>query len=978
MDQHSLQLLEFEKVLGLVARNTHWEPGREAVLSLRPGSPDQIRRFQAEVAEAARLVDESRQIVPEGLSDVREALQGASRDRTLRPEELLGVAELARASRRIGRLLREAAERAPNLAERACRLPAFPRIEQEIERCLGVDGQVLDAASARLRHLRAEIAQTQGRIQEALQRVLRQPAYAKMLQESLVSVRQGRYVVPVRSECRGQFPGLVIDQSASGATVFMEPWPVVEQGNKLRSLQVAEAREVEAVLHRLSGLVGHESEALLAAAAELAHLDCLLAAVAFARDFGATLPRLNEQGVLRLEQARHPLLLIQPELKVVPITVEVGAEARTLILTGPNTGGKTVTLKTIGLLCLLGLCGLPIPAEEGSTIPYLTGVFADIGDEQSIAQNLSTFSSHLTQILRILPQAGEQTLVLLDELGAGTDPVEGGALGMALLEYLHARGARTVVTTHLSELKVFASRTEGMSNAAMEFDPETLQPTYRVLMGVPGRSNALQIAARLGLPEEVLRRARGHLGRQHVRVEGLLDQLEQERAAAQAVGLRLRGEEDAVRRLRQQYEERLRGAQEESRRLLEEAARQAEELVSSTRQRVHGMLRDFRARIGALARLRREELEKARALAGELARALAQGLEPESLDSLSGPALELLRQALEDIAARRPAPPPRLEEAPGVEAAAGEPSGPEAAGVEAAAGEPSGPEAAGVEAAAGEPSGPEAPRVEAAAGEPSGPEAPRVEAAAGEPSGPEAPRVEAAAGEPSGPEASGVEAAAGEPSGQEAPGQEVPGLAQEEPLPMVSETVLPEAAEGDELELEGRVAARVVEAELEQIVRRAAPLRPSRAPRKQPALRVGETVYLRRYGQEGTVLSAGDSKVEVQVGVVRLTVGRDEVEPLSVEPRAEPVRLPVSERATVSPRVDLRGLTVDEALFELDQRLDEASLAGLDKIEVIHGKGTGALRKAVSAHLKGHSMVDGFRLGEMHEGGSGVTVVRLK
>jgi DNA mismatch repair protein MutS2 len=933
MDQHSLQLLEFEKVLGLVARNTHWEPGREAVLSLRPGSPDQIRRFQAEVAEAARLVDESRQIVPEGLSDVREALQGASRDRTLRPEELLGVAELARASRRIGRLLREAAERAPNLAERACRLPAFPRIEQEIERCLGVDGQVLDAASARLRHLRAEIAQTQGRIQEALQRVLRQPAYAKMLQESLVSVRQGRYVVPVRSECRGQFPGLVIDQSASGATVFMEPWPVVEQGNKLRSLQVAEAREVEAVLHRLSGLVGHESEALLAAAAELAHLDCLLAAVAFARDFGATLPRLNEQGVLRLEQARHPLLLIQPELKVVPITVEVGAEARTLILTGPNTGGKTVTLKTIGLLCLLGLCGLPIPAEEGSTIPYLTGVFADIGDEQSIAQNLSTFSSHLTQILRILPQAGEQTLVLLDELGAGTDPVEGGALGMALLEYLHARGARTVVTTHLSELKVFASRTEGMSNAAMEFDPETLQPTYRVLMGVPGRSNALQIAARLGLPEEVLRRARGHLGRQHVRVEGLLDQLEQERAAAQAVGLRLRGEEDAVRRLRQQYEERLRGAQEESRRLLEEAARQAEELVSSTRQRVHGMLRDFRARIGALARLRREELEKARALAGELARALAQGLEPESLDSLSGPALELLRQALEDIAARRPAPPPRLEEAPGVEAAAGEPSGPEAAG---------------------------------------------VEAAAGEPSGPEAPRVEAAAGEPSGPEASGVEAAAGEPSGQEAPGQEVPGLAQEEPLPMVSETVLPEAAEGDELELEGRVAARVVEAELEQIVRRAAPLRPSRAPRKQPALRVGETVYLRRYGQEGTVLSAGDSKVEVQVGVVRLTVGRDEVEPLSVEPRAEPVRLPVSERATVSPRVDLRGLTVDEALFELDQRLDEASLAGLDKIEVIHGKGTGALRKAVSAHLKGHSMVDGFRLGEMHEGGSGVTVVRLK
>lgn len=625
MDPHSRRVLEYDKVLAIVARNAHWSPGAEAVLALRPAdSLEDLQYRQGMLREATSLYDSAAGIGAGGLEDVRGAITAAMRGRMLQAQDLLDIARLASAARKTGRYLREHLDDVPLLGDRAVALPTLPKLEQEIERAISVEGRVLDSASPKLKHLRNELAILQNRVTDSLNRIVRTSTYSKMLQEPLVTVRDGRQVVPVKQEYRSQFPGLVIDQSASGATVFMEPWAVVDLGNRARAAALAEQKEVEAVLARLSSLVGHHGGELLSGAEELASFDCLMAMAAYSRHVGALLPDVAEGGDLRLVEARHPLLLDRPDTEVVPISLDLTDQVRTLIITGPNTGGKTVGLKTAGLMTLMGLAGLPLPARAGTQLPFLRQVWADIGDEQSIAQNLSTFSGHLTQILKILPAAGPQTMVLLDELGAGTDPSEGSALGMALLEFLHGHGCRTIVTTHLSELKVFASRTEGVSNAAVEFDSETLEPTYRVIMGIPGRSNALRIASRLGLPQDVLRRAREHLGKHHVQVEGLLDELEQEREAAERLGVQLSKEQVETERLRQEYEDRLRRVEEERARILADATREADALLGDAREQVHGLLRGFRDRLAGLGRARRESLEESRRVAAEMAAAMAR------------------------------------------------------------------------------------------------------------------------------------------------------------------------------------------------------------------------------------------------------------------------------------------------------------------------------------------------------------------
>ena len=909
MDPHSRRVLEFDKVLAIVARNAHWEPGSERVLQIEPADTlEEALRRQEELREALRLHDQAVGIGAGGLRDCREALQGAEKGRSLQPADLLALGDLTVASRKTGRYLREHQDDHPLLADRALGLPAFAALEQAIFRALSVDGRVLDSASPRLRQLRSELATLQARVQDHLNRLIRSSAFTRMLQEPLVTMRDGRFVVPVKQEHRSQFPGLVIDQSASGATVFMEPWAILETGNRVRAAALAEAKEVEAILARLSGLVAHQAEELRVAGEELAHLDALLALAAYSRSVGCVLPDLTEEGELHLVEARHPLLVERSGEDVVPISLDLSGEVRTLVITGPNTGGKTVSLKTTGLVTLMALAGMPVPARAGTRLPFLDQVWADIGDEQSIAQNLSTFSSHLTQIIRILPAAGPRTMVLLDELGAGTDPSEGSALGMALLEYLHEHGCRTVVTTHLSELKVFASRTAGISNAAVEFDSETLEPTYRVIMGIPGRSNALRIAARLGLPFEVQRRAREHLGRHHVQVEGLLDELEQERDAAERLGQILEGERSQAEQLRREYEELLAGIQTEREQLLGDAGREARELLTEARSQVHGMLRSFRERLASLGRARRDSLEEARRLAAELAGALVRSEDLELLAELSPVASAELAEALREAVRRfRPDAPADSEPARWYPTPAAEDALPSEE----------------------------------------------------EPAPPEGPQEDRA----------------------DLPDQTTEEELEdgEELLPTSSETEIPVARHAqDELDQEARVEARTLEAELQELTRRVdrlAPRPPQRAQDLRP-MEPGTHVYVRRFGQEGTVLSSSGSRVEVQVGVIRVKVDCDELE--QVVPRSEVVRLPESRRAEVSTRVDLRGMTVDEALFELDHRLDEASLANLEKLEIIHGKGTGALRTAVTRYLKKHPMVAEHRLGEIYEGGLGVTVVRLK
>lgn len=857
-DLQTLRVLEYPQVLEILAGKTHWPPGRERVEALLPAATlDELQDRHLEVSEAIKLLDGGYHPPLGGLEDVRPAIAKASVGSTLDPEALIALRELCGVSRQVGKSLRDKTDALPRLSDRASVLIAFPKIESEVARTFGPDGKMLDSASPRLRALREEIRTLEASVNRSLSGILRDTSLAKMLQENIVTQRQGRYVVPVRSEYRSAFPGLVIDQSSSGATVFMEPFAMVELGNKLRTVRLAEKKEVEAILARLSGLVGFHAAELELVCEELGHFDFLCGLARYAQDARAQLPEINEEGLIRLNQARHPLL----KGEVIPISLEVGQGFDTLVVTGPNTGGKTVTLKCIGLCVLMALSGCPVPCGAGSSIPFLHSVWADIGDEQSIAQSLSTFSAHLTQILKILAHAGPDTLVLLDEMGAGTDPSEGGALGMAILEYLHAQGSRTVVTTHLSELKAFASQSEGMENAAVEFDTESLQPTYRVLMGVPGRSNALSIAQQLGLPPSVLRRARELLGQQHEEVEGLLDDLEQERDAAHRLGEKLSRESEEMARLRREYEARLALVEQEKREKLDDAARQAEKLVTDARDNVQGLLNDFRKKLSAMGKERREALEGARKLARELAARLVS--DSPDVEELSAEAARLVAEVAAERA--RVAPP-------------------------------------------------------------------------------EDPDVWAV---------------------------------EEDELPTVTETPAPVRQEELDTE-EVRSDARALQMELNQLIQEMAPLRIKPLPAEGEPLEPGTTVYVRRFGQEGEVLSSKGDKVEVRVGSVRITVPRDECDPVASKQRSEIGRLPESKAASLSTRVDLRGLTQDEALMEVDRYLDSASLAGAEKVELIHGKGTGALRQAIQRHLKGHPMVVEHRLGEVHEGGWGVTIVKVK
>lgn len=662
-DDHALRVLEYHRILKTLSGYAHWAPGREKLEALRPCAVGaELLQLQSGVREAWALSDRGGVPLAGGLADVRPIVHQARIGQTLSGQELLALREFAAHLRQVVRYYNERVSTAPLLASYLHGVRPQPRLENEIGKAIASDGHVLDHATPKLAHLRHEIRRHEAGIQDSLQRFLRQPDVSRMLQETIVTSRQGRWVVPVKAGHRSLFPGLVIDQSSSGSTLFMEPWLVVEPGNQLRAATLAEEQEVTAILSRLSGLVAFEADALLAGVDAVAWLDMIFAIAAYGRDVRGTLPELGTAD-LHLKGARHPLLLEQVGLEVVPISIHMREDQRTVVVTGPNTGGKTVALKTIGLLSLLALTGLAIPVEQGSRVPGWHGVYADIGDEQAIAQNLSTFSGHVSQILHLLPQAHHGTLVLLDELGAGTDPSEGSALGKALLATLHERGAWSVVTTHLSDLKTFAAETEGMVNASVEFDIETLRPTYKLVMGTAGRSNALQIAARLGLPDDVLQRARHYLGQGSQVVNQLLSDLEVEReatrrrdAALAEARRELEGEREALVQARQRVETertaRLHAAQQEGR-----------QVVATTRQEVHELLRATRealARVGAERDAQRQQAER---LTLELVERLAQ--DPVHLAGLSEDAAGLLGDALRRVSDRLwveepppPEPPP--------------------------------------------------------------------------------------------------------------------------------------------------------------------------------------------------------------------------------------------------------------------------------------------------------------------------------
>ncbi|MGQ0550791.1 MAG: endonuclease MutS2 [Armatimonadota bacterium] len=596
-DERTLRVLEYPRIISALAEGTVTAMGRDHALRLVPfRDADAVLAALQETTEAVALAAEPGGIPVRGARDLAPAAGRAASGGMLEPQELLEVAQTLEVTRQTHAFLRARREQAPRLALIGARLTPLPDLEAAINRALDDQGRVRDDASPELRRIRGEARDVERRLRAALEALVHDPAYARYLQEPLVTSRGDRFVIPVKAEHRGQFPGIVHDASGSGATLFMEPLATVPLGNRRRELEAAEREEILRILQHLSAMVGEHASALRANGEALGELDLAAAKAALAARLRAVPPDVRNDGVLMLREARHPLLvLLRGDAAVVPIDVDLGEMFTTLVVTGPNTGGKTVALKTMGLLVLMAQAGLHIPTAPRSAVAVFEQVHADIGDEQSIEQNLSTFSSHMSAIVEILRRLTPPALVLLDEVGAGTDPTEGVALARAIIETLHRRGVRTVVTTHYNELKMLASVSTGIENASVEFDPETLQPTYRLLIGLPGRSNAMVIAERLGLDRSIVAEARAHVAPEHAAIERVLEDLTRDRQAAERdreeAALALQAAEAAEERWTTEAE-RLRA---ERRRLVAEARAASEKIVEQTRRRLDGVLAEVRA-----------------------------------------------------------------------------------------------------------------------------------------------------------------------------------------------------------------------------------------------------------------------------------------------------------------------------------------------------------------------------------------------
>ena len=545
--EKSIRTLELPAVLEKLAAKAVSDAAKERCLRLTPATDTQeVLHLLDETDAAKERLGLHGSPSFSGVKDVSAALTRADHGGMLNTRELLDVAGVLTASRRVSEYDAQRQGEATVLDRLFSSLHTNRYLEDKIRSAILDEETIADTASSELADIRRKmrLAATKGR--QILQRIISSPSYAKVLQEALITQRDGRFVVPVKAECKGSLPGLVHDISSSGATLFVEPMGVVQANNELKELEAREQKEIDRILRQLSAECAGQMENILWDYDILVQLDVIFARAQLSYQLNASRPEVRRRGGITLRRARHPLL---DQAKAVPITVELGEQFDTLVITGPNTGGKTVTLKTIGLLSLMAQCGLHIPADGGSAVRVFRRVLADVGDEQSIEQSLSTFSAHMVNIVEILKEADRHSLVLFDELGAGTDPVEGAALAIAVIQHVRRLGAKVAATTHYAELKTFAMTTAGVENASCEFDVETLAPTYRLLIGIPGKSNAFAISRRLGLPEDVIAAAQGQMSGESVRFEDILTQLEEKRQALE------KREQEADRLLRQREED---------------------------------------------------------------------------------------------------------------------------------------------------------------------------------------------------------------------------------------------------------------------------------------------------------------------------------------------------------------------------------------------------------------------------------------
>ncbi len=787
MKERTLRVLEFTKIRERLASKALTPMGAERCRALVPScNLAEIEMWQAETEEATVILQYlgSSPLIP--FEDVRQSITLAEKGATLSPKALLSIATLLSAARAARSALDTERDNTPLLKAKAQAIVSLRHIEQDITSAIISEEEIADSASNELMNIRRHLRGATERIKEKLNQMVHNPNFQKYLSDTIITVRNDRYVIPVRADSRAMVPGLVHDQSATGATLFIEPMAAVEMGNELRQWEAKEKQEIERILAALSAEIVPYAAEMRSTVDILAELDFIFAKGLLSREMYAVTPKLNQYGYLNIIRGRHPL--IDPD-KVVPSNLWLGKDFTSLIITGPNTGGKTVTLKTVGLFTLMAQAGLQVPADLGTELAVFEQVFADIGDEQSIEQSLSTFSSHMTNIVSIMHEVTPRDLVLFDELGAGTDPTEGAALAQAILTRLRNIRVRTMATTHYSELKAFALSTEGVENASVEFSVETLRPTYRLSIGVPGKSNAFEISRKLGLPENLIEDAKKLLSGDSIRFEDVIANAEYHRQVAEREReiARQASEEtiklrDEAERLRKEIEEKresaLRKAKEDARRIMEQTRRESESIIAELK-RMKKEQNNPDAGINAV----RKQIEK-------------------SVDNLA----EGLVQKVDNSAAPK--------------------------------------------------------------------------------------------------------------------------------------TVKP-----------------------------------------------GDKVDILTIGSQGTVLAAPNAKgeVEVQAGIMKLKVNISQLRLIKEKPAAQQKQKQTSVKMhtgamdrTVRMECDVRGMTLDEALAQVDIYLDNAILAGMGEVSIIHGKGTGVLRNGIQQHLRHHMHVASCRLGVYGEGESGVTIVTLK
>ena len=792
MNKKAYQTLEYYKITERLAAHAASAGGKKLCLALEPmQSLEQITAAQAESADALSRVYRRGSLYLAGAKDVRASLKRLEVGSSLNILELLDICTLLETAGKAKQYARQndGREEEPDSLD-----PLFSALEpcaplsQEIRRCILSEDEISDDASPALRSVRRSIRTANDRIHSTLSGMVNGSARS-YLQDAVITQRNGRYCIPVKAEYRSQVPGMIHDQSSTGSTLFVEPMAVVRLNNDLKELYLKEQEEIEHVLETLSGQAASCTEAIAQDYELLTELDFIFAKAVLAKEMKATCPVFNEERQILIKEGRHPLL--DPG-KVVPVTIRLGQDYDLLIVTGPNTGGKTVSLKTTGLLTLMGQAGLHIPAAQNSQLAVFDEVYADIGDEQSIEQSLSTFSSHMTNIIRILKEASLNSLVLFDELCAGTDPTEGAALAIAILSHLHKMGIRTMATTHYSELKVFALSTPGVENACCEFNVETLSPTYRLLIGIPGKSNAFAISSKLGLPGFLIEDARGHLSEQNESFEDLLSDLESSRRTIEQEQEEIREHKEEIRSLREALEKKQEKLDSQRERILREANEQARRILQEAKDYADQTMKDFH-KFGK-AGISASEMEAERA---------------------------------------------RLRE--------------------------------------------------------------RIK------------KTEKKLSQPK-----------------------------------------------------------------EQKPKRA--LRPS-------DLHLGDTVRVLSLNLTGTVSSLPDARgnLFVQMGILRSQVKLSDLELVEEAvitakqfQKSSTGKIKMSKSASVSTEINLIGMTVDEALAHLDKYLDDAYLAHLPSVRIVHGKGTGALRKAVQGLLKRNKYVKSYRLGEFGEGDTGVTIATFK